>query len=108
MATCHQPSEPKIDWDDPEARRQLLHELVDDALALLAAARGLSKRPEDLKAMAHLLERVATRDIGRNPDGKVRLKRGWPTTGSSRRSTPRCAAATRRPRTAPMATRPIQ
>ena len=71
-----QPGKPKIDWDDPEARRRLLQELVDDALALVQAARALSKLPEDLRAMVDLLERVATQDIERDPDGTVRLKQG--------------------------------
>ncbi|MEW6048698.1 MAG: transposase, partial [Bacillota bacterium] len=71
-----QPGKPRIDWDDPEARRQLLQELVDDALALVARARALPKLPEDLRAMVDLLERVATQDIERDPDGTVRLKRG--------------------------------
>ncbi|WRP15710.1 transposase [Geochorda subterranea] len=72
----HQPGKPRIDWDDAEARRQLLQALVDDALALVAAARALAKVPEDLKAMVDLLERVATQDIERDPDGTVRLKQG--------------------------------
>ncbi|MEW6047302.1 MAG: IS1182 family transposase, partial [Bacillota bacterium] len=71
-----QPGKPKIDWEDPEARRALLQELVDDALALVAKARALPKLPEDLRAMVDLLERVATQDIERDPDGTVRLKRG--------------------------------
>ncbi|WP_324668051.1 transposase [Geochorda subterranea] len=42
----HQPGKSRIDWDDPEARRQLLQELVDDALALVGAARrSASTRP---------------------------------------------------------------
>ncbi|MBE3584543.1 MAG: transposase, partial [Limnochordaceae bacterium] len=39
-----EPGKPKIDWDDPEARRQLLEELVHDALRLVETARCLCQR----------------------------------------------------------------
>lgn len=71
-----QPGKPKIEWDDPEAKQALLQELVDDALALVAKVRSLPQLPADLGEMADLLERVATQDIERDPDGKVRLKQG--------------------------------
>lgn len=46
-----QPGKPKIRWDDPEQRRQLLKSLVHDALRLLAAARKLDPFPADLAKM---------------------------------------------------------
>lgn len=70
------PGKPKIDWDDPEARRQLLEELVHDALRLVEAARRLEPLPEDLAAMVELLERVARQDVTLGPDGRVEMVQG--------------------------------
>jgi hypothetical protein len=57
-----QPGKPKIDWDDPEAKDQLVSALVNDANALVAAldADGLDERAASALALVAL---VAGQDV---------------------------------------------
>jgi IS5 family transposase len=63
-----QPGKPACAWNDPEARKQLVSGLVNDALAVLAAVSGveLSETEEQLVA---LLALVAGQDVEPDPDG---------------------------------------
>ena len=38
------PGKPAIDWDDPAAKQQLVSDLVNDALAVLAVLAGRTRR----------------------------------------------------------------
>lgn len=73
------PGKPKIDWTDPEAKRQLLESLVRDGLALAKAARALEKLPEDLSKMVDLLEQVVCQDVNIDGDGHVTMVQGTAT-----------------------------
>jgi hypothetical protein len=74
-----QPGKPKIDWDDPEAKDQLVSALVNDANALVAAldADGLDERAASALA---LLALVAGQDVepaegSGGTDGRWRIAR---------------------------------
>jgi hypothetical protein len=76
------PGKPSIDWDDPAAKRQLVSDLVNDALAVLAelAGEGAPQR-EDAEADAlGLLALVAGQDVepaddSDGTDGRWRIAR---------------------------------
>ncbi|MEW6524200.1 MAG: hypothetical protein AB1445_11660 [Bacillota bacterium] len=65
---------PKIDWNDPEARQQLLTDLVADAKQVLAATADLSLTPAETR-LVELLSLVATQDVS-DESGRVALKPG--------------------------------
>lgn len=67
---------PEINWDDAEARRQLLQSLVEDSRRLSAAISGLEPVPEELKQAAALLARVTEQDITEGDDGRIEIKQG--------------------------------
>jgi IS5 family transposase len=56
------PGKPRIAWDDPEARDQLVTALVTDALAVLAAVEGVELAGEAADAVG-LLALVAGQDV---------------------------------------------
>jgi hypothetical protein len=68
-------AKPKINWDDPEAKRLFLESCVVDARNLVAAVRALQPLPRDLRDEADLLERIAGQDID-DENGQVKMKRG--------------------------------
>jgi len=77
-----QPGKPDIDWDDPAARQQLVSDLVNDALAVLAELTGPdAPRREDAAADAlGLLALVAGQDVepaedSDGTDGRWRIAR---------------------------------
>ena len=59
------PGKPQIDWDDPDAKRQLVSDLVNDALAVLAELSGPDAPERDDKAAdaLGLLALVAGQDV---------------------------------------------
>lgn len=65
---------PRCDWDDPDARAQLVHSLGADAAAALEA---LSGRRLDAAAAeaAELLAAVAGQDLCRDPGGRFTIAR---------------------------------
>jgi hypothetical protein len=71
-------AKPDIDWDDPEARRDHLGELVAVGRALLAAVKG-SEDPAVTEPAA-LLAQVVAQDIEEDPDDptdpRPRIRRG--------------------------------
>lgn len=67
---------PEIDWDDAEARRQLLQSLVEDSRRLSAAISGLAQSPEELKEAGELLVRVTEQDITEGAGGRIEIKQG--------------------------------
>lgn len=56
-------------WDDPDARNQLVTELVDDAVAVLDAVEGL-ELDEDRRRSVALLALIAGQDVEPDPDGR--------------------------------------
>jgi Transposase DDE domain len=56
------PGKPDCAWDDPQAKQALVSGLVNDALAVLAAAADLALDPEQAEAVA-LLALVAGQDV---------------------------------------------
>ena len=66
---------PPCDWDDPDAREQLVDELVHDALAALAALDGEALTGAARDA-AELLAVVAGQDVAEGDDGVFRIVRG--------------------------------
>ena len=77
-----QPGKPDIDWDDPAARQQLVPDLVNDALAVLAGLAGPdAPQREDAAADAlGLLALVAGQDVepaedSDGTDGRWRIAR---------------------------------
>jgi hypothetical protein len=77
-----QPGKPAIDWDDPQAKQNLVSDLVNDALAVLAALCGDdAPQWEDTAADAlGLLALVAGQDVEPAPgsvgtDGRWRIAR---------------------------------
>ena len=77
-----QPGKPDIDWDDPAARQQLVSDLVNDALAVLAELTGPdAPQREDAAADAlGLLALVAGQDVepaedSDGTDGRWRIAR---------------------------------
>ena len=67
---------PEIDWDDAEAKQQLLQSLVEDSRRLSAAISGLAQVPEELKQANELLSRVTEQDITKGADGRIEIKQG--------------------------------
>ncbi len=69
------PGKPVIDWDDPEAKRSLVSDLVNDALAVLAelAGPGAPERDEAAAGALGLLALVAGQDVERRriPTGRT-------------------------------------
>jgi Transposase DDE domain/Transposase domain (DUF772) len=59
------PGKPPIDWDDPQAKQQLVSDLVNDALAVLAALTGPDAPQRDAAAAdaLGLLALVAGQDV---------------------------------------------
>lgn len=66
---------PEIDWEDPEARRKLLNEIVRDARTVLKATEGLDLSAPEREAR-ELLGAVTEQDIVEREDGTVDIKRG--------------------------------
>ncbi len=65
------PGKPKIDWDDPAAKEELVSALVNDANALVAALAGAGLEEAAASAVA-LLALVAGQDVepAEGPDGR--------------------------------------
>lgn len=70
-----EPGKPDINWEDPQAQKVLLNELVQDARTILKATEGLPLEAGE-KAARDLLAAVAEQDIEEQPDGTVKLKDG--------------------------------
>jgi hypothetical protein len=77
-----QPGKPDIDWDDPAARQQLVSDLVNDALAVLAGLTGPDAPQRDAAAAdaLGLLALVAGQDVepaegSDGTDGRWRIAR---------------------------------
>ncbi len=66
---------PPCDWDDPDAREQLVDELVHDTLAALVALDGEALTGAAGDA-AELLAIVAGQDVAECADGVFRIFRG--------------------------------
>jgi IS5 family transposase len=66
---------PAIDWDDEDARAELVDELVRDALSTLRALEG-NQLSNDVKDAAELLATVAGQDVEADDDGRFRIRRG--------------------------------
>lgn len=68
-------SKPKIDWNNPEERNQLLNDLISDAEKLLSAIEShkLSPKGQQLK---EILSKIVEQDIQRQEDGTVIIKQG--------------------------------
>lgn len=73
--TYELPGKPRCDWDDPEAREQLVDELVRDALAALEALSGHDLSGQ-AKEDAQLLALVTGPDVAEDDDGRFRIVRG--------------------------------
>ncbi|HMC08913.1 MAG TPA: transposase [Actinomycetota bacterium] len=65
---------PTCDWDDPEAREELIDALVRDGLEALKELEGRQLVPEVTQA-ASLLATVIGQDIEQTPDGAFRIAR---------------------------------
>jgi hypothetical protein len=77
-----QPGKPPIDWDDPQAKQNLISDLVNDALAVLAALCGQDAPQREATAAdaLGLLALVAGQDVEPAPcsdgtDGRWRIAR---------------------------------
>lgn len=66
---------PAIDWDDPDARQDLLNELVQDARQVLTAL-AEEDLPAELQEAVGLLADVTDQDIEEQSDGRVRIRQG--------------------------------
>jgi IS5 family transposase len=66
---------PPIDWDDAEAREELVDELVRDATAGLSVLEG-AELSAPLAEAAELLATVAGQDVEQADDGRFRIRRG--------------------------------
>lgn len=66
------PGKPACDWDDAEAREQLIDALVRDALAALAVIDG-AELEGPAKDAAELLALVAGQDVEEGDDGRFRI-----------------------------------
>jgi Transposase DDE domain/Transposase domain (DUF772) len=66
---------PVCDWDDPQAREQLVDALFRDGYRALHALRGLKLGPEVAKA-AELLATVIGQDIAETADGRFVIAQG--------------------------------
>lgn len=69
-------NKPRINWEDEDEKQELLTELVQDALKLVAFLREQKPFTEELKCICNLLERVATQDVNIDDDGDVKLFHG--------------------------------
>jgi IS5 family transposase len=58
----HQPGKPACAWDDPAARQQLVSALVNDALAVLGAVKGVELDDQQAQAVG-LLGIIAGQDV---------------------------------------------
>lgn len=65
---------PKCDWDDKQAREDLIDELAREAYALLAELDGRKLSPEEGEA-ASLLATVVGQDLEKTEDGRFRIAR---------------------------------
>ena len=65
----------KIDWEDPEARRGLLEEMVRDAETAKKIVEESGDKDQRLTEAVELLDRVSHQDI-EEVDGKIELKEG--------------------------------
>jgi len=70
-----QKGKPDIDWENEEARQQLLQNLVEDSHTLLAAVNNMEHTKEEQVA-AELLATITEQDIEISPEGKVKLRNG--------------------------------
>jgi hypothetical protein len=68
------PGKPPCDWDDPQAREDLVDALVRDGLEVLKELEGRTLEGE-LKRAAELLATVIGQDIEQTPDGTFRIAR---------------------------------
>lgn len=68
------PGKPPCDWDDPDAREELVDALVRDAQAALEAAQDLALDPDASRAV-ELLAVVAGQDVEQGADGRHRIVR---------------------------------
>ncbi len=68
------PGKPPCDWDDPEAREQLVDALVRDALAALGVIDG-KELDGPAREAAELLALVAGQDVEADDDGVFRIAR---------------------------------
>lgn len=66
---------PAINWDDPEARRRELEQLVADAELALRALPEETDKPAAAAARG-LLRQVARQDVETDAQGRVRLRQG--------------------------------
>lgn len=66
---------PRINWDDPEARRELLASLVRDARRAVEQVGNEASASGELKEAAQLLQLVAEQDI-EEKDGRIDIKQG--------------------------------
>jgi hypothetical protein len=74
---------PGCDWDDPQAREQLVDALFRDGYRALDALRGRSLGPELAQAF-ELLATVIGQDIQETADGRFTIAEGWPRPGDQR------------------------
>jgi hypothetical protein len=72
-----QAGKPVCDWEDPQAREQLVDALFRDGYRALYALRGRQLGPEVAQA-AELLATVIGQDIEETADGRFVIARGWP------------------------------
>jgi hypothetical protein len=67
---------PKINWENDMEKKELLDELVKDAIILIEYVRSRGEIPDDLKEAVDLLEKVALQDIKNDKDGKAEMVNG--------------------------------
>jgi transposase len=69
---------PKIDWNDDEAKRQLLESLVRDGMRIVTASNQLDLKvvPTDLAEAIKLLKRVVLQDVTIDEKGRVAMLKG--------------------------------
>jgi len=65
----------EIDWDNAEARQQLLENLVDDSHVILQVMQN-SELSEKERVSLEILAAVTEQDIETKPDGKVAIREG--------------------------------
>lgn len=70
-----EPGKPDINWEDPEERRKLLNELVQDARSILRETEHFELGAAE-KAIRELLAAVTEQDVEERPDGTVAIKQG--------------------------------
>src|SRR2546421_4210198 len=96
-------AKPDIDWQDPQARKAHLGELVAAARMLVAEASAIDD--PGLAEAAGMLAQVVAQDTEDDEGGDPKIRQGWPRTGSSPPPTLRCATAASRPPANSTATR---